>query len=381
MDLPDETEVNEKTHLLPDQTMSPRSPALHKAIIEISPDPFKGTLREKILSFCEYDTSSEIFQQPTLKYLATFYLLVNVGLIMLSTATFIAATEPRFHDYTPLWSLVIDIISVVFFTIDYLIRFICTRSKMKFVFNLFNFFDFLAFAPMYIEWLCAAYGSPVVLAYLRIFRLLRVFRLLRLVRFSRTLKVAIKSLVASTDGAILIVLIIMLNLVFFSSVMYYSESSYCYFDTKSQSLLYTFNDLPTPFQSIGATFWWNIVSITTVGYGDVVPSTTLGKFVASLALISGLILLAFPIAVFGTNFYLLYTSSKHKINERKKIRELCGYSQPKTVQDLLVLINSLSDSLEGLQKENERLFLKSKRQHEQIIRTVVRLREQVRSER
>jgi len=161
------------------------------------------------------------------------------------------------------------------------------------------------------------YGSTSKLfEILRFFRLLRVFRLLKLIRFSPTLKVALKSLKSSYEGFLLLIQIILVNLVFFSTIMYFVEGYYCYFDQTDSLWKYINNNATSQFQSILGTFWWNIVSVTTVGYGDVVPLTPWGRFVASVALISGIILLSFPIAIFGTNFHFKFSKVKSRLEGR-----------------------------------------------------------------
>jgi voltage-gated potassium channel Kch len=298
------------------------------------------------------------------------YQVWNVLLILASTGSFLVSTEPQFHNHTPLWALIIDIVSAVFFTSDYFLRLYCSFSRLQFITNTFNIFDFLSFAPLYIEWIAVYSGTPVHIAYLRLFRLLRVFRLLRLIRLSKTLKIAVKSVKASYDGALLLIMIILLNLVFFSTTMYFVESSYCYFDPTTQSWLYTDTHNPSPFQSISSTFWWNIVTITTVGYGDAFPITAGGKIVASFALVSGIIFLAFPIAIFGTNFHLLFTDSHHKDEERANRVRICGTETPSTKEELLLVVNALADDLLRLQEKSQLLRNRTEDQQHEIASTL-----------
>lgn len=174
---------------------------------------------------------------------------------------------------------------------------------------------------MYIEWLIliiAGQETAANVEFLKFFRLFRIFRLLRLVQFSITLKLVLKSIRQSTEGFVLLVMVIILNLVFFSTTMYFVEGSYCWFDKENEVWLYVGTNETSSFQSISGTFWWNIVSITTVGYGDVVPETTGGRVVASVALVSGIVLLAFPIAIFGTNFHTLYEDWLAKEKEKEE---------------------------------------------------------------
>jgi len=96
----------------------------------------------------------------------------------------------------------------------------------------------------------AAGSTPKGISVLRFFRLLRVFRLLKLFRFSPTLKVAIKSLKTSTEGFFLLIQIILVNLVFFSTTMYFVEGEGCWFDSNLQEWRYNYDNSTSDFQSI-----------------------------------------------------------------------------------------------------------------------------------
>jgi hypothetical protein len=273
-------------------------------------DAYKMTTRGKILSFLEYENKGEFLANSKFwRTNALAFQLINVVMVLLATASFIIATEPGYHFDPPAVCWTIDIISVVFFTFDYVTRFACAYNQLTFAIALFNIFDVLSFVPMYIEWIilaAAGHEAAAAVEILRFFRLFRVFRLMRLVQFSVTLKLVLKSIRQSTEGFILLILVIVLDLVFFSTTMYFVEGSYCWFDYSDHKWKYIANNQTTFFQSISATFWWNIVTITTVGYGDTFPVTPGGRMVASVAMVSGLVLLAFPIAIFGTNFHTLY---------------------------------------------------------------------------
>eukprot|EP01126_Amoeba_proteus_P042222 TRINITY_DN4583_c0_g3_i1.p1 TRINITY_DN4583_c0_g3~~TRINITY_DN4583_c0_g3_i1.p1 ORF type:complete len:152 (-),score=41.46 TRINITY_DN4583_c0_g3_i1:212-667(-) len=96
-------------------------------------------------------------------------------------------------------------------------------------------------------------------------------------------------------------MIIVLDLMFFSTALFYVEGAYCHFDRNTTTWLYK-NGEASPFQSITSTFWWNIVTLTTLGYGDTYPITVGGRIVAGVSIVVSMIIVAFPIAVFTTNF-------------------------------------------------------------------------------
>lgn len=361
------SELRDRRNYVPLEADPKLSPELENETEEdtlnefVFPPEYVGTLQEKIFSFCEYNKSSAFLKSdPRLMLLSFCYQATSIILILLNTVIFIVTTEPEYHDKFPVWSVVIDVIVVVFFTIDWVLRLVCAPSKPKFLTNTFNIFDFLSFAPTYIEWIAHSQGSSI--AMLRFLRLFRVFRLFRLVRFSATLKIAIQSMINSQEGFILLVMVIVVNLVFFSTMVYFAEGVHSWFDTETEEWKYIGSNVTSPFQSITSTFWWNIVSITTVGYGDVVPKTPTGKFVASIALVSGIILLAFPIAIFGTNFHTMYTEWKEK--ERKRHQENKeDFANKSKVQKLLVLsseVYQLHQKLKELHEQIEECHTKIK---------------------
>lgn len=312
-------------------------------------DLYKGTWRFKLLTFLETYTKCDYLKQnPVLMQLSLYYQMLMVVLVLVSTASFIASTEPQFYHTPPLWSTSIDIFTVVMFVLDYVVRLGCCYSIYRYIVYLYNIFDLLSFLPLIVEWIVLATSGQKssALALLRFFRLLRVFRLLKLFRFSPTLHVAIKSLKTSTEGFMLLVQIILVNLVFFSTTMYFVEGAECFFDYNEKLWKYTFDNSTSQFQSIVGTFWWNIVSVTTVGYGDVVPKTSWGRFVASIALISGIILLSFPIAIFGTNFHLLFSKQRDKLTG--KVDKDCN--------DIDKKIDFLDERLTALEKKLDRIL-------------------------
>lgn len=270
------------------------------------------TRRGQLIAFLEYDIHSPwLHDSARAALMSLVYQVYNVILIVLSTVSFLYSTEPQHYLHPPRWCFIVDVLTFSSFTLDYVVRLLCAFNKRLFVVNMFNVFDFLSFAPMPVSWIVAAATSQY-LVFLDVFRLFRVFRLVRYIQHSPTLRITLKAVRASYEGFVLMLGGLALNLVLFSTVMYFVEGSYCYYDNSTHSWKYHTDDVESQFQSIIQTFWWNIVSVTTTGYGDVTPKTGWGKVVASIALITGVIFIAFPIAIFGTNFSAMYAKAKKK---------------------------------------------------------------------
>jgi hypothetical protein len=133
----------------------------------------------------------------------------------------------------------------------------------------------------------------------RVIRLARVFRLFKTSRYSSYMQIMGAALVKSGDAFGLLLFFIGIAVVIFSSLMYYVERGA---ENEQGVFIREEDGRPTPFDSIPATFYWCIVTMTTVGYGDVVPLTPWGKLIACVAMICGILIIALPITILGQNF-------------------------------------------------------------------------------
>ena len=168
----------------------------------------------------------------------------------------------------------------------------CVRSKRVFAKSIYGVIDLLAILPSFVEFFIP---NTHMLMIIRSFRLLRVFRIFRMVKFLDESRDLVFSLVRSSRK-IAIFLFFMLVLTFFlGSVMYVIEY-----------------DHNPSFSSIPQSIYWAIVTITTVGYGDISPVTPLGKVLASFIMILGYAIIAVPTGIIGSN---LIKEMKYKKND------------------------------------------------------------------
>ena len=160
-----------------------------------------------------------------------------------------------------------------------------------------NWVDLVAIAPFYVELILSATPGAKNLQntnIIRIVRLARVFRVFKLGARIERLQIVAGAVRDSADMLLMMLFMLVIATILFSTLIYFCENS-AYHPSRS---IY----VSTAFDSIPQSFWWCIVTLMTVGYGDVVPSTNAGKAVASLTMVVSFIILALPISVIGANF-------------------------------------------------------------------------------
>ncbi|XP_001368410.1 potassium voltage-gated channel subfamily A member 5 [Monodelphis domestica] len=200
---------------------------------------------------------------------------------------------------------IVETTCVVWFTFELLVRFFACPSKAEFSRNIMNIIDVVAIFPYFITLgtelaeqqpggIGGGGGSngqqAMSLAILRVIRLVRVFRIFKLSRHSKGLQILGKTLQASMRELGLLIFFLFIGVILFSSAVYFAEA----------------DNHETHFSSIPDAFWWAVVTMTTVGYGDMRPVTVGGKIVGSLCAIAGVLTIALPVPVIVSNFNYFY---------------------------------------------------------------------------
>lgn len=192
--------------------------------------------------------------------------------------------------------------SIIFFTIEYIARVYSivekprykhpVKGRLKFIVTPLAIIDLLSFLPFYLAFL------PVDLRVLRIFRLMTLFRMFKIARYLHALEIFKRVIIERKEQLVLSFLFILFILVIISFAMYYVEH----------------DAQPDKFSSIPAAMWWGIATLTTVGYGDLVPITELGKFLGGIFAIAGVALLALPAGILSSGFFeLLHNDRRRKV--------------------------------------------------------------------
>ena len=190
---------------------------------------------------------------------------------------------------------IIEFFCGIWFTLELVLRIIFCPRRRVFFRMVTNWIDILSVMPFYIRILAPDGVSQIADALLMI-RLLRLFRFFRLLY---GLQILLHTLKASSYELGLLLLILFIPVILFSSIIYYVER--------------TMNDIPTKFRSIPESFWWSLITMTTVGYGDITPNTWLGKIIGGACAVCGLLVVALPISIIGSNFNLYYAHAQARL--------------------------------------------------------------------
>ncbi|KAJ8347278.1 hypothetical protein SKAU_G00286790 [Synaphobranchus kaupii] len=189
----------------------------------------------------------------------------------------------------------VETMCICWFSFELIMRFSCSPNKMLFFKDVMNVIDFFAIIPYFVtlgtELAKSKGSSPAMsLAIVRVIRLVRVFRIFKLSRHSKGLQILGQTLKASLRELALLIFFLFIGVILFSSAVYFAEV-----DHKE-----------TAFTSIPEAFWWAVVSMTTVGYGDMYPVTVGGKLVGTMCAIAGVLTISLPVPVIVSNFSYFY---------------------------------------------------------------------------
>ena len=223
------------------------------------------------------DTIKNIVEYNDNKLSKSFALFIQF-LIVLSVITFSVETLPNLKPQTKTILNSIEVFCVVVFTLEYLARIYVADNKPKFIFSFFGLIDLFAILPFYLS-----FGLD--LRSLRVLRMFRLFRLLKLVRYNRAMRHFAKAMLLAKEQIILF-MGVTLVLIYFAAIGIY------YFENEAQ---------PEHFSSIFDSLWWSIVTLTTVGYGDVYPITVGGRIFTFFILLIGLGIVAIPTGIISSS--------------------------------------------------------------------------------
>lgn len=198
-------------------------------------------------------------------------IIISVSAVLLDS---IASVHARYGDLLYRFELMFTVV----FTIEYVLRLYSTPNKRRYIFSFYGVVDLLSLLPTYIALL---YPSAVYLIVVRIMRVLRVFRILKLLRYMGEANLLYAALLQARRKIFVFLFSVVTLIIIFGALMFIIEGGENGFDNIPESI------------------YWAIVTITTVGYGDIAPQTPLGQFVAAIAMICGYAIIAVPTGIIG----------------------------------------------------------------------------------
>lgn len=205
-----------------------------------------------------------------------YIILISVLAVLLDSVSFLSG-QYRVYFRAIEWTL------TIFFTIEYSLRIYCSPNKWRYIFSYYGIVDLLSIIPSYLSLFITGVSYLLII---RLLRVLRIFRILKLVRYLSDMNVLLRSLARSRRKI----------LIFFTAVLVLA--------TMFGSLMFVIEGPDNGFTSIPKSIYWTIVTITTVGYGDITPQTVLGQIVASLVMLTGYSIIAVPTGIFTAQMSL-----------------------------------------------------------------------------
>lgn len=277
-----------------------------------------------------------LFEYPDSSRAARMIAIVSVMVILTSIVIFCLETLPEFRGSGDVLSgqapvngtteerwngisftdpfFLLETLCIAWFSFEMFMRFMSCPSKSAFYKDIMNTIDIIAIVPYFITLgleLAEHRGNAqhaASLAVLRVIRLVRVFRIFKLSRHSKGLQILGRTLHASMRELGLLIFFLVIGIVLFSSAVFFAEV----------------DDPGTSFTSIPESFWWAVVTMTIVGYGDMSPVTFGGKIVGSMCAVAGVLTIALPVPVIVSNFSYFYQRENNEDDHNTYTHVTCG---------------------------------------------------------
>lgn len=201
-------------------------------------------------------------------------ILLSVVFVMMES---VSSLDAKFHELLYIGEWIITI----FFSLEYIARIISVKKPFKYIFSFYGIVDFLSTIPLYLSFILA--GSSYLLT-VRALRLLRVFRILKVTRYVGESNKLRRALLHSRAKILIFLFAVVIISIIAGTIMYLVEGE------------------ENGFASIPHGVYWCIVTLTTVGYGDIAPATPLGQFIASIIMIMGYGIIAVPTGIITSEY-------------------------------------------------------------------------------
>lgn len=259
---------------------------------------------EDLKNTAEYNRMSErkkvmyeiIFESNTLR--GKVFDEILLVLILLSVITVMLESVKPIKEAYKAIILISEGVFTILFTVEYILRIYCSPKPKKYITSFLGIVDFLAIAPSIVSFAIPA-ARPLIT--IRAIRLLRVYRILKLFHYVRESKLLLIALAASFRKIFVFMGFILVLVIMLGAIMYVVEGGKSGFD------------------SIPLSIYWAIITITTVGYGDIVPLTDIGKLIATLIMLIGYSIIAIPTGIISVEI--------SRSGRRREFKKYCNYCE------------------------------------------------------
>ena len=245
--------------------------------------------------------------------------------VVISVIAVMLDSDKEIHKEYGKLLLIAEWFFTVLFTIEYILRIYCTIDKKKYTFSFMGIIDLLSIIPTYLMIFYAPLGYLIDIRVLRLLRIFRIFKLSPYLRSGHTMQIALRS---SRPKIIVFILSVSLVVIILGTLMYIIEGQQNGFDNIPKSI------------------YWSVVTLTTVGYGDVVPITALGKTVAVFIMLLGYAIIAVPTGIVSSE---LTKHNKEKKQDRKQSEII------EKEKEIISKENDILKKLEDLEKKIDQL--------------------------
>jgi voltage-gated potassium channel len=216
--------------------------------------------------------------------------LVLIYTILLSVATVMLDSVAAIHRTYGNWLYALEWAFTLLFTVEYFVRIYISPRPLRYIFSFYGLVDLLSIVPTYLSIFLT--GASYLLI-IRLLRVLRIFRVLKLVRYSEEANMVIRTIFQARRKIFVFLWGVIVISVVFGSLMFLVEGP------------------ERGFTSIPKSIYWVVVTITTVGYGDITPQTVFGQLISTVAMLTGYSIIAIPTGIVSAEF----------INESHRMRE------------------------------------------------------------
>jgi voltage-gated potassium channel len=245
--------------------------------------------------------------------------------ILLSVIAVMLDSDKEIHENYGRLLLIAELFFTFLFTIEYLLRIYCSTDKKKYTLSFMGIIDLLSIIPTYLIIFYAPIGYLIDIRVLRLIRIFRIFKLSPYLRSGHTMQIALRS---SRPKIIVFILSVSLVVIILGTLMYIIEGQQNGFDNIPKSI------------------YWAVVTLTTVGYGDVVPLTTLGKTVAVFIMLLGYAIIAVPTGIVSSEMSK-NRIDKEQLENQEEILE--------KEEEIIAKDNEILKKLEALEKKIDKL--------------------------